>query len=151
MSKNATMTSPQRAFDAIWLSSGFFSYHPRPPRTGASYPKYNNTNVGFGVEVDIPDLGKFVAGNYRNSVYERSNYFGYLMAVKSWEYKDIRFQPGVVLGGIDGYPGYNGGRLSPLMLPVFAIDGSRFGINFVYVPPVGASDAFSVQFKFRLF
>jgi len=138
----ASPESPLR----VWLNPGFFSYHFDRSLD------FRENNVGFGAEVLFaPDHG-FVAGTFLNSHKERSNYGAYQWRPLHWRRGGVDVSAGVAIGAIDGYPKMRDGGWFLGVLPVLAVEGERFGVNFSIVPTINdrLNGAFVLQFKLRV-
>lgn len=85
-----------------------------------------STTPGLGIE-----HGDYSAGFYRNSNCRWSAY-----AAQSWT--PLRMGPvrlGSIAGGVSGY----GRPITPVAGLVASWEGSRYGMNLIYIPPVGDS------------
>jgi len=81
---------------------------------------YNETNLGIGVRYYTTKDQYIIAGTYKNSEYNQSNYVGY-----GWEFGD-EFKLGLSAGLITGY---NLGDVLPYIVPVI----SYKGVSLVFV------------------
>jgi hypothetical protein len=57
-----------------------------------------------------------------------------------------------MLGGVTGYPGYNGGGLAPAGALVAKIEYRRVGMNLIWLPPIPdvTPSTLGLQVKVRL-
>jgi hypothetical protein len=135
--------SPQE----LWVTSGFLSHHT------AHAHRYNQHNDGLGVEWRFADDWQLNAGHYRNSVRHGSTYGQLAWApLQAAMPLDLRLRAGASVGLIDGYPKVRHGSWFGTLVPAVMLEGSRVGLNFVYIPTVGkrVDGAYAVQLKFRV-
>jgi hypothetical protein len=133
----------------LWLDSGFLSHHVQ------HRGRYNEHNDGLGLEWHFGSGDwQLDAGHYRNSLRQGSNYLqlGWtpLKAELPWR---MQARLGASVGAVDGYPSVRHGGWFPTLVPVLSLEGSRVGVNLVYIPTVGkrVDGAYAVQLKFRAF
>lgn len=108
------------------LQLGGFTYH-------MPHKRYNEENLGLGVEYQILESTALQIGYYRNSVGLRS------------DYRFIQFHPidiftvrlGITGGYVDGYPHHNKGHYGKIIIPSFSKQFKHFGVNGIFMPPLG--------------
>lgn len=129
-------TEPSR----LWVTPGALSYHFNRNQG------YNERNLGIGLEYRTSGNTSIALGQYENSVDRLSRYA--LLAYTPWHpTKHIKI--GALIGVVNGYR--DGDNLSPVLLPVVAVEFKHVGANISVVPPVKdkIGGAVAVQFKFR--
>lgn len=110
---------------------------------------FNQSNYGAGVEAQWQPRHAVSAGYYRNSVYDDSWYALY-------HYTPVpigrHVRLGVMVGGVTGYPGYNGGGLAPAGALVAKVEYRRVGANPIWLPPIPdvTPSTLGLQLKVRL-
>lgn len=127
---------------ALWLNAGFLSHHLQ------NDSRYNDRNGGLGIEWNLMPGYSLTAGQFNNSNDVTSHYVGaYLMPV---QWGPVRF--GVAAGGFNGYPTYKGGGWFAAAIPAMSVEGERWGLNVLYVPPVipDVASVLSFQIKYKL-
>lgn len=127
----------------LWLNAGFYSYHLRRDRG------LDDTNPGFGIEVQYSSVASLTAGTFRNSEHSESHYAG-------WYYQPVRVGPfrlGAALGAFDGYQRMRSGGWFLAAIPVLSAESDRLGINFGFIPDYGdrLHGAITVQLKIRVY
>lgn len=86
----------------------------------------NSVTTGMGIERSDTALGFYRNSNCRWSVY----------AAKAWmPVRSGWLRAGVMGGGATGY----GRPITPAGAFAAALEGERFGVNLIYVPPLGGS------------
>ena len=125
----------------LWVNFGGTSWHSH------KNSERNAANYGLGIEYTISADYSLIAGQYRNSFYEQSRYAG--VAWMPAEFYGTKL--GLILGCVDGYHMINNGQLFPFLVPAVSIEGQRFGINLIYMPPVKSKlhSTLGLQFKVR--
>ena len=120
-------------FAETWAVASVASYHLH--RAGQ-----NEFNLGAGLERDLAERWRAVAGGYNNSSGDASFYAG---AVYSHT-RIGRVRLGTLVAVVTGY------EKSPCLLaaPVLSIEGRSLGVNFGLIP--GAGGVFFLQLKLRL-
>jgi hypothetical protein len=130
----------------IWLNPGVYSRHfDRSQR-------FREDNVGLGAEVLFaPDHG-LMLGTFINSERRRSHYGAYQWRPLHWQPRGINVSAGIVAGAFDGYPRVGNGGWFLAAMPVLAIEGERFGVNFSVVPTISdrVNGAVMTQIKLRV-
>ena len=124
-----------------WVNFGGTSWHSH------NNSERNTANYGFGLEYGITQRHALVVGQYVNSFYDQTRYAGIAwMPIKFYGAK-----LGLVLGCADGYRVINHGHFFPFVLPAASIEGQRFGMNLLYMPPINdkMQNTFALQFKVR--
>lgn len=129
-------TEPSR----LWATPGAISYHFDRGQG------YNERNLGVGFEYRMTNNTTLALGQYQNSVERLSRYA--LLGYTPWHPTE-RIKVGVMVGVASGYR--DKGKLSPVLLPVLAIEFRHIGINLSFVPPIKdkVGGAVAIQFKFR--
>ncbi len=125
----------------IWINVGGFSRHfDRDPR-------YNENNLGFGIEWRrSPELA-VMAGVYDNSLGKPSQYAA--INWQPWQIGPVKL--GAAIGVLNGYPAISRGGTFFAALPMASIEGRRFGINLGLIPSIKNVDgAVLLQFKLRI-
>ncbi len=127
---------------ALWLNLGGVSWHFE------DRDRFNQKHPTIGLEYRLNHEWSLMAGRYKNSVHEKTNYVG--AAYTPWSWRHLRF--GVAFGVADGYPAMNQGRWFGLLTPVVMYENGRFGANLLIIPTISESvtGAIAIQFKFRL-
>lgn len=130
----------------VWLNPGFFSWHFDRDQN------FNEENWGVGAEVVLAPDHAVMAGVFKNSDRERSRYVAYQWRPLHWQPWGINVSAGIALGAFDGYPNNNDGGWFVAPLPVLAIEGERFGVNFGIVPTIQdkVHGAVIMQIKLRV-
>lgn len=125
----------------LWVNFGGTSWHSH------KNSERNTANYGLGIEYNISADYTLIAGQYRNSFYEHSRYAG--VAWMPTEFYGAKL--GLILGCVDGYHTINSGHFFPFIAPAISIEGQRFGINLIYMPPANgkSQNTFGLQFKVR--
>lgn len=120
---------------ADWLVISGASHHFGPG-------KYNETNTGLGVEINVNEDLSVLAGGYRNS-YEKESY--YLGA----GYTPIRIGQ-IRLGAVAGlFTGYVK-KVTPVAMGLIAWEGNKYGLNLLYLPKYRDFDGLvAAQLKVR--
>lgn len=126
----ALVTWQARAED-LWVSVMTLSYH------ADREAHFNERNWGAGVEYEIVTHWRAVAGTYKNSVFNRSNYVGVHWA--PWQFGNWHF--GVIGGFISGYR--RGCR--PGIVPVVSWERDRVGANLIFVASESSNDRNSTR------
>ncbi len=125
----------------LWLSPGGLSHHAQGG--------YNERNPGLGAEVQL-DRHRFAAGQYKNSISQRSSYVTYGYVPWQIERGALRLSLGGAAGVVDGYRA-NHGRFVPVLGPVLSVDWGPVGVNVVAWPRFGDNPAGgAVQFRLHV-
>ncbi|MBU6232308.1 hypothetical protein KGP36_06775 [Patescibacteria group bacterium] len=121
-----------------WINLGGFAWHNRPG--------YNGINPGFGIRQSIGQRSFVMAGEYKNSFDDITDYAGagYSILKKGW------FSAGVIGGTMRGYPALNHGRWTPALLPFAGAEYKRVGADLVFIPPAYKNGVTAVGLNFRL-
>jgi hypothetical protein len=130
----------------VWLNPGFFSWHFDRSKD------LRDDNWGVGVEVVLVPEHAVMAGTYINSDEEHSRYAAYQWRPLRWRPYGIDVSAGIALGVFDGYPNVNDGGWFAAPLPLLAVEGRYFGVNFTVVPTIEdkVNGAFVIQIKLRV-
>jgi hypothetical protein len=133
-----------------WVSIGAISYH-----LDRDEP-HNEINGGLGLEYQFNLRHSFALLRYENSHYRISNlaYYAWTpIARQNFTIGPLRSgqaRLGVLIGAVSGYRSH-GSSLSPIALPLMALEWRHIGLNITGLPTVGRADgAIAVQFKIRL-
>jgi hypothetical protein len=101
-------------------------------------------NPGLGIEQDMTENTRFIAGFYKNSPCRQAVY-----AAVAW--MPVRFGParlGVAVGVVSGYKSHP----VPMAVPTLWIEGNEVGVNIMAVPRIDADKpavvGLQVKFKF---
>ena len=127
----------------LWLNAGFLSHHFERSAD------YREDNWGIGAEAVLAPAHALVAGNFINSERVRSRYLGWQWRALRWKPRDFDVHAGVALALIDGYPATRGGNAFLAPAPYVALEGRRFGVNFVLLHN-GETPALALQLKMRV-
>jgi hypothetical protein len=127
----------------VWLNAGFLSYHFDRKKD------YREDNWGFGAEAVLRPDHAAVIGTYLNSDYHRSRYVGYQWRPLHWQPLGLDVHAGVTVNLVDGYPSMQDKDWFIAPIPVVAVEGRRFGANFVLLPNKHGG-ALAVQLKFKV-
>lgn len=124
--------------EGLWLTAAMKSYHM--DRSA----HYNEKNYGIGLEYQyIKDLA-FVAGEYKNSFFNKSTYYGVLYT----PFSAGPFKAGVLAGEISGYILREPHRFGFVAAPMIVWEGKCYGANLLFVPPLGnGTGVFGLQLK----
>ncbi len=127
----------------FWLNPGFFTYHFQ------STNRFNNVNWGVGGEYRFSTTSSMVAGEFHNSDWGTSDYFG-------WYWRPLQIGSvslGAEIGAIDGYPKMQSGNWFPVAVPVASFENKFMGANFVFVPSYKDQlhGGLSIQFKVKVY
>lgn len=123
----------------VWIASGFVSRHI-PAQSG-----YQERNQGAGVQYEIDEHRTIVAGEYSNSIYSRTDYLG---AFVHGNYGG--FQPGFVMGVMNGYRINNGGPFFGL-IPTVGYEYARVGASLVFIPGIFSPESvLALQVKYKI-
>ena len=130
----------------VWLNPGIYSYH------FDRSADYRENNIGIGAEVLITDDHALMAGSFINSDEQRSSYGLYEWRPLHWRVSAVKLSLGIAAGAFDGYPKYQNGGWFAAALPLLAVEGERFGVNFALIPniPDRLSGALAIQVKLRV-
>lgn len=126
--------------EGLWLTMAVKSYHM--DRSAG----YNEKNYGVGLEYQFnPDIS-VVAGEYKNSFFNKSTYYGVLYT----PFVAGPVKVGILAGEISGYILKDPRAYGPIAVPTIVWEGERFGANLVVVPPMGnGTGVFGLQLKVR--
>lgn len=128
----------------VWVNPGVFAYHLDRSKD------YRERNWGIGAEALFAADHGAILGNYINSENSRSDYLGYEWRPLHWRPDGVAVSAGVAATLIDGYPSVNGRGWFFAPVPVLAVEGNRFGVNFVFIPNVKHGSALALQLKLRV-
>lgn len=131
----------QAKAEGLWLTAAAKSFHM--DRSA----HYNEHNYGVGLEYQFNSDLAVVAGEYKNSFFNKSKYFGVLFT----PFSAGPFKAGVLAGEITGYILKDPRAYGPVVIPTIVWEGKRVGVNMVFVPPVGnGTGVFGFQLKVKL-
>lgn len=122
-----------------WFTAGGFSYH------FANRDQLNQTHPGIGVEYHwLHDIA-FVAGTYKNSNYNWSQYLG-----ANWMPLQLgRFKLGATAQVANKYNEANNGGAFVFAAPTLSLESRHVGANLYVIPTIAnVTGAVAVQFKF---
>lgn len=123
----AALVSEHARADGLWLTAAVKSYHM--DRTA----HYNEKNYGIGLEYQFNKDIAAVAGEYKNSFYNKSTYYGVLYT----PFSAGPFKAGILAGEITGYVLREPRTYGFVAAPMIVWEGERIGVNMVFVPPLG--------------
>ena len=134
------------AWPQVWLNPGIYSYHFKRDAG------YRDNNVGIGAELLLTDNHGLMAGSFVNSDRQRSHYGLYQWRPLQWQFSQVKLSLVLAAGAFDGYPRYHDGGWFAAALPLLALEGERFGINFGIIPniPDRMTGALAIQVKLRV-
>jgi len=134
------------AWPQVWLNPGIYSYHFKRDAG------YRDNNVGIGAELLLTDNHGLMAGSFVNSDRQRSHYGLYQWRPLQWQFSQVKLSLVLAAGAFDGYPRYHDGGWFAAALPLLALEGERFGINFGIIPniPDRMNGAVAIQVKLRV-
>jgi hypothetical protein len=112
-----------------WAVASVASYHTDRDA------HYNERNGGLGIEHDIADNARLIAGFYRNSLYRESMYLG---ATFTPLHVTDHIRVGVIAAFVTGY-NINDGNAVPMAALLVQVEGERVGINLGAIPRSVAS------------
>lgn len=131
----------QAKAEGLWLTAAVTSYHMD---RGAHY---NERNYGVGGEYQFSSDFAIVAGEYKNSFFNKSKYYGVLYT----PFSAGPFKAGVLAGEITGYILKDPRAPGPIVVPTIVWEGERLGVNMIFVPPIGnGTGVFGFQLKVRV-
>ena len=87
-------------------------------------------NWGVGIEREVNERWRWLAGGYNNSSGDASFYTA--VAYLPWRFWGAR--AGAILGGVTGYANHDPSALGGLAL---SLDGKTQGVNVLFVPAAG--------------
>ena len=130
----------------VWASPGIYSHHFNRGKD------LREDNIGPGVEVMLADDHLLMAGSFINSNRARTHYAAYQWRPLHWQVAGARVSAGVVAGVFDGYPNYRNGGAFAVAMPLLAVEGGRFGVNFALIPTIAnrLDGAIAIQVKLRV-
>lgn len=132
----ALLLVPLATAAADWAVLSLGSYHFE------RHQGYQEVNPGLGFELGRGERWSLVGGAYNNSHSRLSVYAG--ATYLPWRWQGARF--GSLLGVVTGYDA----KPLPVVLPMMAIEGERFGVNLVAAPKRGDSPGMvGFQLKWR--
>lgn len=124
------------AFADTWVGVNCCAYHTERPT------RFNENNLGFGVEHDIAKDWRAVGGFCKNSVYKETVYGGVMWNALTLGYLRLN-----LMGGL--FTGYNDSVI-PVIAPIISLEGKRVGLNLLALPPIGQHQGvFGLQFKVK--
>jgi hypothetical protein len=97
-------------------------------------------NIGVGIEREVNERWRWLAGGYNNSSGDASFYAA--VAYLPWRFWGAR--AGAILGGVTGYTNHDPSALGGLAL---SLDGKTQGVNVLFVPAAGG--LLFIQWKAR--
>lgn len=108
----------------LWITTGFWSHHVLMDA------KFNEKNTGLGFEYHKSNEMAFVAGRYRNSDDDMSNYLGV-----TYEPIDLfGAKAGVTASLLTGYKKFYSGKVIFALAPSMTYEFKRVGVNFLFMP-----------------
>ena len=130
----------------VWLNPGIYSYHFKRDAG------YRDNNIGYGAELLFTQDHGLMAGSFINSDDQRSHYGLYQWRPLHWQVSGLKLSLVLAAGAFDGYPKYHDGGWFVAALPLLALEGERFGINFGVIPnvPDRMNGALAFQLKLRV-
>ncbi|WP_144267369.1 hypothetical protein [Comamonas thiooxydans] len=138
---------------SLWVTSGFVSKHldsrKEPKRRG-----YNESNEGFGAELQLNRNWGVVLGTYENSYYATTRYVqGVWMPDATRTFiGPVAVKLGLAAGVVDGYAKRNHGDWTPAVMPVLSFEWKNLGANILFAPSTRGSDpVIALQFKIKAF
>ena len=133
-----------KAMAEAWLTIPIASWHAEREREKGK-GSYEQTNPGLGLEYVLNEKWRLGAGMYRSSIRTDAGYVGAVYL----PWNPIRHtRIGASVGMVSGYEG----NLIPLLIPTVVIEGKRWGVNLLVVPPTGTtgSGGVGLQLKWKL-
>jgi hypothetical protein len=126
--------------NSLWFTAAVKSYH----MDRAAH--YNEKNYGIGLEYQFNKDIAAVAGEYKNSFYNKSAYYGVLYT----PFSAGSFKAGILAGEINGYVMKEPRAYGPIVVPAIVWEGEHFGANMIFIPPVGnGTGVLGLQLKAR--
>lgn len=128
----------------VWVTTGFWSHHV------LLNGKFNEKNTGLGFEYHKSAETAFVAGRYRNSDGDMSNYLG----VTYEPLEVIGAKAGVTATILTGYRDLYNGKPILAIAPSITYEFKRVGMNVLFLPGYCKGQwggVFAVQLKLNLF
>lgn len=129
----------------VWINPGIYAIHFDRSKN------LRDDNIGLGAEVLLARDHGLMAGTFINSNRERSRYGAYLWRPLHWQLAGLDVSAGIAAGAFDGYPNYRNGGWFAAAMPLLAVEGKRFGVNFGIVPTIAnrLDGAIAIQVKIR--
>lgn len=124
--------------DNTWVVATVRSYHSE--RDG-----YNERNYGLGIEHELTERTRFVAGQYRNSLFRNSIYSGLTYCAVPFAYGCAA----VMTGFVSGYS-KDERVFYPAVLPILAIERGGYGGNLMVLKTHDAGWVLGLQLKAKL-
>lgn len=109
----------------LWITTGMWSQHPNQ-----DHYHYNQTNYGIGIAYEVNHNLTYVAGEYENSLYQNSKYFG----ITNEPYRIGGAHIGYLAGFVSGYT--KTPKFQPMVAPMASYEYKGVGINLIWVPSV---------------
>jgi hypothetical protein len=108
---------------------------------------YNEKNLGIGIQYNLSQDLRLLAGEYKNSFFNKSNYFGI-----AWlPFHRDNFSAGFLIGEVSGYVFSNLSKYSFIAIPEVTWENGRYLVNIVFVPPVQKAGVVAVQIGVSFF
>lgn len=127
----------------VWVNAGLLSFHLDRSKD------YREFNYGLGAEVVFTPEHALMVGAYNNSESHWSKYVGYQYRPFQWKVGGFNVAGGLALSLIDGYPSMSNKRWFIAPFPVVAVEGEKFGANFVLIPNFKHGGALGMQLKMK--
>ena len=128
----------------VWINAGLLSYHFDRNK------HYREFNYGFGAEANFSRNHGAIAGIVKNSESETTKYIGYQYKPFHWQPGGLDVSAGVAVALLDGYPSMNDKGWFVAPLPTVAVEGKKFGANFILIPNVKHGGAVAMQLKLKV-
>ena len=120
----------------LWLTTGMWSQHPNQ-----DHYHYNQTNYGIGLAYEVNPNLTYVVGEYENSLYQNSKYFG----ITNETYRIGDMHVGYLAGFVSGYT--KTPKFQPMVAPMASYEYRGVGINLIWIPSVVTA----IQLKVKVF
>jgi hypothetical protein len=124
-----------------WITVGGFSQH------FSKQDELNQSHPGIGAEYSFAPHWAAVAGTFKNSTYEWSQYAG----VNWLPFEHAMFKLGASAQITNHYHKLNDGGIVPIIVPMMSMEYGRFGANLYVIPTLrNVTGSVAIQFKIHL-
>lgn len=108
---------------------------------------YNEKNLGIGLELHINEDMRLVAGEYKNSFYNKSKYFGAAwLPFHRWD-----LSAGALFLEVNGYDLIKPKKFDLIAIPAVSYNKRNLEINLVAAPPLFKMGFIGLQLGWKFF
>lgn len=107
--------------------------------------RYNEKNLGIGLEHHLTSDVRVIVGEYKNSFYNKSEYYG----IAYLPFHRANVSAGALLVKVSGYDLESPKRFLPVAVPVISYEKERVILNFIIIPPFRKMGVIGFQGGFR--